>query len=710
MMNKPKSLLASLIASLLVAPLTSLAANAPAPETGTLKTIKVEADALGNTTEQTGAYTTGSMNTATKMDLSIRETPQSISVITSAQLDDLNIATINEALDTATGITVKRSETDRTYFEARGFNINNFQVDGLGIPLHWDLLEGDIDMAIYDRVEIIRGASGLMSGLGSPAATINLVRKRPTAEAQASVSLNSARWDDTRVVVDAAGALTSNIRARAVISDQSADSYLQNYHKDLSTSYGVIEADLGINTLLSTGISRQKSEADSPMWGSLTLTYLGDDGKTHMTNFDRSLNSSADWAYWDIQTTKSFVELDHIWDNSWNTKATYTRTKTRGAQELLYVYGTLNEDMSGLGGWAGKFDRETDLEQFDLATTGDFTTGSLSHKFVVGFSQAEGDLAERALYDYTTGNGFPAIENMAKWTGSTPHPTFNDAPSGADIVDKQTGVFAAGQFSLSADLKLLAGARTARYTSDGSSYGTDQGTNDNVVVPYAGLSYDIGQYLTAYTSYTETFSAQNELDARNMRLDPATGTNKELGLKGEFFAGNLNASVAVFETELQDLAIQLGFNEDTGKFYYGGADYQSQGFELEVAGQVTDTLKMTMGYTNLTVDDNKGEVARTFTPKQSVKLSASYTPEWQPALTLGSFVEYRSDTYLRGTIIEQDALTLVDAFARYDFNDYVTLGLNLNNITGETYLTSFEYSQAYYAEPRNVSASVMLKF
>lgn len=703
-MNQPKTLLASIITSLLFTSLTSFAEE----PTGKLKTVKVEANALGNTTEQTGAYTTGSMNTATKMDLSVRETPQSVAVITSAQIKDLNISTINEALDTATGITVKRSETDRTYFEARGFDINNFQVDGLGSPLHWDLLEGDIDMALYDRVEIIRGASGLMSGLGSPAATINLVRKRPTADTQASLNLTRGRWDDTRAVLDASGSLTSGIRARAVVSDQSKDFYLQDYHKDLSTSYGVIEADLGLNTLLTAGISRQKSEADSPMWGALTLTYLGDDGETYMTNFDRSLSSSADWAYWDVQTTKSFAELDHTWENGWNTKATYTRTKTRGDQELFYIYGTLNEDMSGLSGYAGKYDRESDLKQFDLATTGSFSTGALNHKFVLGFNQAENELLEHAFYDYT--NGFPAIENMATWTGVTQPMSFVDEGPGADITDKQTGVYAAAQFSLSDDLKLLAGTRAARYTSSGSSYGAAQDTDEDVLVPYLGLTYDISQQLTAYTSYTETFTPQTELDAQLDRLAPTTGVNKELGVKGEFFDGLLNTSVAVFATELQDFAIQLGFNEETGKFYYGGADYESQGFELELAGQVTDQLKMTLGYTNLTVDDHKGEVARTFTPKQSLKLSASFNPEWQPALTLGSFVEYRSDTYLRGTVIKQDALTLVDAFARYQLNDHIALGLNLNNITDERYLTSFEYSQAYYAEPRNISGSVTVKF
>ncbi|ACE83809.1 TonB-dependent siderophore receptor [Cellvibrio japonicus] len=705
-------LLAGLIASLTAG---ISCAQTTETESGKLKAVKVEASALGSTTEQTGAYTTGNMSTATKMDLSIRETPQSVSVITSAQMEDLNLFTINDALDTATGVNVKRSETDRTYFEARGFDINNFQVDGVGIPLHWDLLEGDIDMAVYDRVEIVRGASGLMSGLGSPAATVNLVRKRPTADTQASASITHARWDDTRGVADVSGALGSAVRARVVASEQSRDSYLQDYHKDLSSTYGVIEADLGTDTLLTAGISRQKSEADSPMWGGLTLSYEANNGETRPTHFRRSMSSSADWAYWDVKDTRSFVELNHTWSNSWETKATYNRTKTRGAQELLYVYGTLLEDMSGLGGWAGKFNRETDLKLFDITTSGEFSTGDLTHKFVAGFNRADSDLHERAFYDYTTGNGFPVINNMAEWTGDTPHPSFTNEDPGEITNDTQTGIYLAGQFSLTSRLKLLTGARAASYESNSTSYGTNLSKDDDVVVPYAGLTYDLSQQLTLYTSYTETFTPQSEAKLSGERLDPATGVNKELGIKGEFLEGKLNTTFAVFETAQENLATHAGFNNNASLGpigdYYIGDDYVSRGFEFEIAGQVNEQLNVVLGYTNLTIDDNDGEVARTFTPKQSVKLTVNYNPLWLPGLTLGSFVEYRSDTYLRNnSAVKQDALTLLDAFASYDINKNLSVALNLGNITDETYLTSFEYGQAYYAEPRNISATLRWRY
>ena len=230
--------------------ITTLSTTLTAPhlfadtEVGKLDTVKVSADALGNTTEQTDSYTTGSMNTATKLDLSIRETPQSVSVITRTQLDDYNLTTLNDALQNVPGVTIERAETDRTYYTARGFNITNFQEDGVGIPLFWSLSTGDTDTAIYDHIEVVRGADGLMSGVGNPSATINKVRKRPTRDFQASVTGSAGSWNNYRLEGDVAGALTDNVRGRVVVSEQTKDSYLNNYSKDLSIAYCVIEADL----------------------------------------------------------------------------------------------------------------------------------------------------------------------------------------------------------------------------------------------------------------------------------------------------------------------------------------------------------------------------------------------------------------------------------------------------------------------------------
>lgn len=156
------------------------------PSTEALNTVIVEAEALSIVSEGRESYRVPLTSTATRLDLAPRETPQSVSTVTRAQIDDFNLDTTNDVLESTPGDTVERLETDRTYYTARGFEILNFQVDGLRVPMPYNNVHGDMDTAIHDRVEVVRGAAGLMSGSGNPAATVNFVRKRPTYEPQAS--------------------------------------------------------------------------------------------------------------------------------------------------------------------------------------------------------------------------------------------------------------------------------------------------------------------------------------------------------------------------------------------------------------------------------------------------------------------------------------------------------------------------------------------
>lgn len=92
-------------------------------------------------------------------------------------MDDFSLDDINAVLESTPGVTVEQIETDRTYFKARGFEITNFLIDGLGTPQTSGSIQGTLDTAIYDRVEIVRGANGMMTGAGNPSATVNMVLK-----------------------------------------------------------------------------------------------------------------------------------------------------------------------------------------------------------------------------------------------------------------------------------------------------------------------------------------------------------------------------------------------------------------------------------------------------------------------------------------------------------------------------------------------------
>ena len=81
-------------------------------------------------TEGTGSYTADRMNTATGLGLSIKETPQSVSVISNQLIKDLNLKDVNSALQYAPGIAV-RNDTGRLRINSRGFDVDNIQEDGI---------------------------------------------------------------------------------------------------------------------------------------------------------------------------------------------------------------------------------------------------------------------------------------------------------------------------------------------------------------------------------------------------------------------------------------------------------------------------------------------------------------------------------------------------------------------------------------------------
>lgn len=143
-----------------------------------LPAVTVSGAGIPGTTEGTHSYTTDAMNTATGLTLSPRETPQSVSVVTRQQIEDQGLRDTGSILASAPGISVTRSDSNRLSFSSRGFAIDNFQFDGLNSPILslWNYGATDIDAAIYDRVEIVRGATGLMTGSGNPSAAVNFIQ------------------------------------------------------------------------------------------------------------------------------------------------------------------------------------------------------------------------------------------------------------------------------------------------------------------------------------------------------------------------------------------------------------------------------------------------------------------------------------------------------------------------------------------------------
>src|SRR5690606_2107663 len=311
-----------------------------------LKSTNVRASGLDSTTEGTQSYTTGASSSATGLTMSLRETPQSVTVMTRARMDDQALDDISEVLDQTVGVTFNGTSavgSDGVKFYARGFQIKNFQIDGSPRPpAIYGFSETTTDLVIYDRVEIVRGATGLMNGAGSPSATINLVRKRPTAAPKVSVSAQAGSHDHYRLEADAGGPLTAsgNVRGRVVVAYQDSDSHIDRMNIEKQVFYGILDIDLTPKTLLSVGAEYQDFTNSGAPRGGLPLFYT--DGRE--TDFSRSTNGGSRWSDFNHQTTRLFAALEHHFDSGWSVKLDGEASRPDYDEVIGYLYSNTGFD------------------------------------------------------------------------------------------------------------------------------------------------------------------------------------------------------------------------------------------------------------------------------------------------------------------------------------------------------------------------------
>ncbi|HEV8695960.1 MAG TPA: TonB-dependent siderophore receptor [Lysobacter sp.] len=673
-----------------------------------------ELDAVVVDGQRVPEYAPGATSGATRLSLTPRETPQSISVVTRAQMDDFGLNSVNDVLNNTTGVNVEQVETDRTYYTARGFDIVNFQRDGLGLPFPYGIQDGDLDTALYERVEVLRGANGLMSSTGNPSATVNFVRKRPTEELQGSARVGVGSWDYRRIDLDVSGALNASgsLRGRAVAAWQDNESYLDRYSLEKQVYYGVIEADLGVDTTLTAGASLQKNRPNSPMWGALPLFYS--DGTP--TDYDESTSTAADWSFWDIDDTRVFVDISHAFGNGWKMTAAFNHDEVEGDSQLFYVYGTPDRE-TGLGTYAypSAYNNRFRAQFVDAFASGPLTLGGRDHDVVVGANWAKGDDHEVSWYSNDIGTPLP---DLATWGGRYPKPSFDAYSSGADFDYERSSVYATVRWNLADNFKLITGASRTQAETRGASYGTPTNYRETKTTPFAGAIWDLSETYSLYGSYGEIFNPQTQTDVNDRLLKPISGSNAELGMKSEWFAGALNTSFAVFWTRQDNLAEALPFDPNIGRTVYRGVDAESTGYEFDIAGRLTENWQIAGGFTQLRLEDPDGHDTRTYVPRRLLRLSTVVNVPQAQGLKLGASLRWQSEIHRdQGTtatatpiVTHQDAYALLGLMARYSFAGAWDATLNLDNVTNEKYIPSLYWDQGFYGAPRSVSLSIGYRF
>jgi len=643
---------------------------------------------------------------ATGMDLSAFETPQSLSILDATTLTDFGLEDINSLLRMAPGVNVDATETDRTYYNARGFDITSMHVDGIGVPFG-ELIVGDLDTAIYDKVEVIRGSNGLITGLGNPSGTVNYVRKRPGNEFDASTVISAGRWNDQRLVADVSTPLSASGRwaARFVGVYQDKDSWLDHYSNERHVGSLVIDGQLTQSLTLALGYTRQDNNSDGVLWGAAPIIY----SNGVQADFDVSTTTTMDWTYWNTRTETAFAELGWQLADNWNLTTSATRTDYEDNSELFYVYWNTGLDAdTGLGMYAypGKYDDAQETLVWDSRLQGTFTAFGREHQLNLGLSMADSD---SGAMQHAALSGFDVMPAFPGWQGNEVlRPAWAAPTQSAQEEMTLNRLYGSVLFSMTDRLNLILGVSKVDYKNRGVSYGVSTDSDEDGGSPYAGFTWELLDNVNVYGSFSDIYKPQYYLNENLQPLGSAEGKSYELGLKKQF-DNSMLASVALFKTEQQNLQEFVAYTENFTYALYRGINVEAKGVELEVAGNVTEALRLQAGFTHLALKDPNNNDARTFIPRNSFKLLAAWSPQWPIDLDIGLSMRWQDDIYFDSTYgrISQDSYSLLGGYVSYNVSDNIRLSLNLDNATDKKYLSSVKYEQSYYAAPRSYSVSLM---
>jgi outer membrane receptor for ferric coprogen and ferric-rhodotorulic acid len=648
---------------------------------------------------------------ATGLAMEIKDTPQTISTITAEEIKNFGVTGSNEALGLATGINVEQYETNRATFNARGFEIQVTQIDGLSLVNSYATVVGREDTFLFERIELIRGANGLLTGVGNASGTINYIRKRPTNNDGGEISLSAGSFDFRRAAVDYNKVLSSDgtWAGRLVVAHEDSDSFTRDLHDTRTSVYGVVDGQIGSNGTLTLGVSVTDSDQDSPMWGSLTL--LRSDGIQE--DFDVEVSTSQNWTYWDTEAKTGFVEYTHKLSDSWNAKFTYNNRRGDESTKILYVYepnsGTLNPDLTGLVGWPYRSESTSDNQVLDANISGEFSAFGQEHSLLIGVSQSKEETAVDT-YEALTGMfqplpAFPYLGDVYT------EPTWGPLSPSTRGEFTLTRSYLASRLTVTDPLKVILGVNAIRLERSGASIYGNAATNTvypntEEVSPYVGLTYDFTPDLLGYVSYSDIFQNQDQTDFDGQYLDPMKGVNSEVGIKAEWFDKTLLTTFAVFGAEQTGLATYAGLN-DAGNYWYEPKDVKSEGFEFEATGRIAGDTQVTLGYTQLSLKGPDGKDIYEWVPRRTLNFRIDTAIPSLPDLRVGLGGRWQSDINKSGGP-EQDAFFVANAYASYALSESASLRLNVNNLTDEKYIRGLAYG-ATYGAPRNASLSFEYK-
>lgn len=708
-----------------------------------LPAVTVAAEGFRESTEGTGSYTTSESSFGKGQ--SLKELPQTVTVMTHERIQDQAMTTLDDVLTRTVGVTAQSTDTANVSYYSRGFSISNYQIDG-NSSLSSGLHTAQLDIAIFDSVEVLRGSDALYGNSGEPGGAINLVRKKPTKEFQLNAQAYAGSWNNYRGELDVSGSLTDsrNIRARFVGVHEDKEHYYDIANSDKTVLYGIVEADITDSTLLTLGANFMRNDATYMRYG-LPRYSNGDDIGLPRSTFLGTSDSS-----YLKENSNQFIRFDQKVGKKWSLSIEVSRLESLNERDDFVWFGTIDPITysgfrSGTGGAAYEFD--STQKTLDAVLKGSFNLLGGEHHLTFGANINQN--MSRSIGDFRSNPiNIPNIFEFdpAQYLSDEP---YNKVFSDENEVTQQA-VYGSLALEFSESVTLLAGGRLSwyEYRYDYSSYdladaniitsfSSTEYKDDAVFTPYVGLVYDLSEQWSIYGSLADTYQSQAsrlEGPLPGTPLNPVTGRTYEIGIKGSLFDSQMNTSFALYsikrngEAESDPAYPSTPGDLGSSCCYLGDGRIVSQGVDMEIGGYVATGWEIQAGYT-YNDNENKANSNRnsSVTPKHLFKLWSSYQLEGMlSGLKIGGGITAQSDTYKSGTAITfnpesglyngdsvdydftEPGRVLVDLFAKYRFNEHWSAALNIDNVLDETYYETVGVSSYgnWYGKPRNFMLSV----
>lgn len=680
----------------------------------TLASVTVTAQAeRAATTEGTRSYATRA-TTIGKTEQALKDIPQSVSVVTRQRMDDQNLLSLSDVVNNTTGLVATQGMGAGIAVTARGFLLDTMQYDGVAVPRNTYSLGnwGSESLVFYDRVEVLRGAAGLLQGAGSPGGTINFVRKRGQAERTVSLTGKAGSWDRYGVQIDAGGPLNAEgtLRGRLVLDEDRGHSFIDSVWSRTRSSYAALDYDIDADTTVGLGVSNKHSRSRPTFIGLPRYRDTRDIGLPRFTftgaNWNRAYNDQ----------TSVYADLEHRFNDRWVFKASALGMNETNSSVHQRIAGVVNADGSGPNYGDFATDLRGQQRGLDVYLRGRFEALAMPHEVVIGANYSKYTTDDAYARVWTRGvNVFDIDHDRPQQDYASIAARGSSTRSSYDV--RQKGLYGTWRAGLSDSLTAVVGARASWYDSVYAQPLDDYRSPSSAsgkVTPYVGLVQALNKQWSAYASYTDVFEPQTARTAAGEVLKPVLGSNYELGLKGELMDGRLNTSFAVFRYDHKNRAVTdfaSGFACDGWYCSNASGKVRSQGFEAEVSGEVLRGLQLAAGYTFNTTRyledaEYKGQVFSTWTPKHLVRVWADYRlPGAWSRLSLGGGVNLQSRALSFDRAFQVPGFAVWGARIAYQATPTVSVAVNVNNVFDKRYyIPSYNGTDGsnYYGDPRNL--------